>query len=246
MTRRHPRAIALVIACGLTLASPARIHPHALSGESDSAAGVREFTVDDAWGRDTVEFRTTAPLEDIVGTTNQVTGKLKADPKNLAGASTTARFEVDLTGIRTGIDLRDGHVAKALGADKTPTAVLTLDRIKSASPAVLEPGVPADLSGEGTFQLKGASHKVDVKARVTYVPKGTPASQLRPGNLLKVVADFDVKLADYGVERKGAVLPLQVGETAHVTATLLASDATPEENKPYRDSAVKYLGKARK
>ena len=209
-------------------------------------ADLREFTVDDAWGRDTVEFRTTAPIEDIVGTTNQVSGKLKADPTNLAGASTTARFEVDLAAIHTGIELRDGHVAKALGADKSPAAVLTLDRVRSATPATLQPNVPVDLVGEGTFQLKGASHKVDVKARVTYVPKGGPVSQLRPGNLLKIVAEFDVKLADYGVERKGAVLPLQVGETAHVTATLLASDATPEENQPYRDSAIKYLGKARK
>lgn len=90
------------------------------------------------------------------------------------------------------------------------------------------------------------SHKVDIKARVTYVPKGGPFNQMRPGNFVKLVADFDVKLADYGIERKGAVLPLQVGETAHVTATLLASDATPEENQPYRDSAAKYLGKPRK
>ena len=237
---RHSAVLALA------LASLAASLPDPLAGVPAPAGDVREFTVDDAWGRDTVEFRTTAPLEDIVGTTNQITGKLKADPKNIAGPATSARIEVDLTGIRTGIEMRDGHVAKALGADKAPTAILTLDRIKSASPGSLEPGVPSDLVGEGTFQLKGVSHKVDVKARVTYVPKGGPFNQMRPGNFVKLVADFDVKLADYGIERKGAVLPLQVGETAHVTATLLASDATPEENQPYRDSAAKYLGKPRK
>lgn len=37
------------------------------------AQSVRTFTIDDAWGRDAVIFRVTAPLEEIVGTTNEVT-----------------------------------------------------------------------------------------------------------------------------------------------------------------------------
>jgi hypothetical protein len=39
---------------------------------------------------------------------------------------------------------------------------------------------------------------------------------------------------------------LQVGETAHVTLSAIASDATPEEAEVYKLSAIKYLGKARR
>lgn len=39
--------------------------------------------------------------------------------------------------------------------------------------------------------------------------------------------------------------PLQVGDTAHVTVTVLGSDASAEEMKTYRDGAIKYMGKAR-
>jgi len=53
---------------------------------------VRQFTVDDAWGRDAIQFQTTAPMEDIIGTSNQVTGVLKADPGNLTGPATSARI----------------------------------------------------------------------------------------------------------------------------------------------------------
>lgn len=211
-----------------------------------AAAGVREFTVDDAWGRDTVQFRTTAPLEDIVGTTNEVTGFLKADPKNLLGPGTSARLEVVLNTIKTGIEMRDGHVASALGAEKNPVAVFTLEKLKSASASALEPNVPVDVAGEGYLELKGVRKKIDVTARLTYVPRGGPFSQMRPGSFVRLVSEFDVRLSDFGVERKGAVLPLQVGEVAHVTVTALASDATPEEAKAYRDSAVKYMGRARK
>jgi polyisoprenoid-binding protein YceI len=210
------------------------------------AAPVREFTVDDAWGRDTVQFRTTAPLEDIVGTTNEVTGVLKADPKNLTGPGASARIEVVLKTIKTGIEMRDGHVANALGAERNPVAVFTLERIKSASASSLEPNVPVDVTAEGYLELKGVRKKIDVTARLTYVPRGSPFNQMRPGSFVKLIADFDVRLADFGVERKGQVLPLQVGETAHVTVTALASDASPEEAKAYRETAVKYMGKARK
>jgi polyisoprenoid-binding protein YceI len=201
--------------------------------------------VDDAWGRDSVQFRTTAPLEDILGTTNQVTGFLKADPKNLMGPATAARIEVKLASIRTGIEMRDGAVANALGADKAPLAVFTLERIKSASAPALEPNVAVDLVAEGTFELKGVRKKIEVPARITFVPKGGPFNQMRPGNFVRLTAQFDVPLADFGVERKGAVLPLQVGDTAHVTVAVLGSDASAEEAKAYRDRAIKYMGKAR-
>ena len=206
---------------------------------------VRQFTVDDAWGRDVVQFQTTAPMEDIIGTSNQVTGYLKADPGNLTGPGTAARIEVAVSSFKTGIDMRDGAVAKALGASKNPVAVFTLEKITSASPATLEPNAPVDIVAEGTFELKGVRKSITVPARITYVPKGGPFSQMRPGNFVRLTARFDFKLDDYGVERNGPVLPLQVGDTAHVTVTVLASDANEEEMKTYRDRAIKYMGKAR-
>ena len=206
---------------------------------------VRQFTVDDAWGRDTIQFQTSAPMEDIIGTSNQVTGVLKADPGNLTGPGTAARIEVAVASFKTGIDMRDGAVAKALGAPKNPVAVFTLEKIKSATPAALAPGAPVDIVAEGTFELKGVRKSITVPARITYVPKGGPFSRMRPGNFVRLTAQFDFKLEDYGVERNGPVLPLQVGDTAHVTVTVLASDASAEEMKAYRDNAIKYMGKAR-
>jgi hypothetical protein len=79
-----------------------------------------------------------------------------------------------------------------------------------------------------------------------YVPRGGPFSQMRPGNFLKLSCEFDVVLADFGVARSGPVLPLQVGERAHVTVAVLGSDASAEEAEGYRSKAVQYMGKARK
>jgi len=124
-------------------------------------AGVQEFRIEDAWGRDTVEFRTSAPMEEIVGTTNRVTGVLKADPKHLKAATTTARIEVPLASIKTGIAMRDGHVAKALGADEHPKAVFQLDSVgtalsltyRSASPVPPEILIVTEVLPEGTVNV---------------------------------------------------------------------------------------------
>lgn len=217
--------------------------PWTISAQPASPA-ISEFKVSDAWGRDTVQFLTAAPLEEIVGTTNQLTGVLRADPKNLKGSSTSVRLEVTLATFKTGIEMRDGAVAKALGAEQNPRSTFTLDRVLSASPNALEPNIPSDITAEGTFELKGVKRKVEVAARVTFIPKGGPFSQMRPGNFVKIVARFDIKLADFNVERAGPVLPLQVADTAHITVMALASDATPEEAEAYRQKAIKYMGKA--
>lgn len=242
--RRRFRIVLAVLPVVAAALVPGTSLAQAVAPAAAADAKVQEFKIEDAWGRDTVQFRTTAPLEDIVGTMNAVTGVLRADPANLKGPGTSARVQVGLSSVKTGIEMRDGHVAKALGVDQSPVAVFTLEKIRSASANALVPNVPVDVVADGVFELKGVKKPVTVKARLTYVPRGGPFNQMRPGSFVKVVADFDVALADFGVERKGAVLPLQVGETAHVTVTALASDATPEEAQKYRESAVKYMGKA--
>jgi hypothetical protein len=69
---------------------------------------------------------------------------------------------------------------------------------------------------------------------------------MRPGNFVRITSEFDIRLDDFQVDRRGPVLVLQVGETAHITLSALASDATPEEAETYRQSAIKYMGKARR
>src|SRR3979411_2849160 len=105
-----------------------------------------EFKIDDAWGRDSVRFETTAPVEDIVGTNNQISGFVRADPSNIRAAGTAVRVEVDVAARKTGGEARDGGVRKALGADAHPKAVFTLDKILSASSSAAAPNTPVDVT----------------------------------------------------------------------------------------------------
>jgi hypothetical protein len=77
---------------------------------------------------------------------------------------------------------------------------------------------------------------------VTYVPKGGLQPDA-PGNFVKLVATFDIRLADFNVERKGrSFLSRSVARTS---VTALTGDASPKRRRP-TETAVKYMGKARK
>jgi polyisoprenoid-binding protein YceI len=200
-----------------------------------------EFRIDDAWGRDSVQFRTTAPLEDVVGSTNQIKGKVTLDPKDPGAKGTEGRIEVDTRTFKTGLGLRDQHLAKTLKAAQNPGAVFQLNGIKSG-PKSLDPDKPADFVLTGTLQIAGVTKNVEVPAQIAYLPKKEVTAKFRPGNHLRIKCDFDVTLADYGIDRAGPILKMQVGETAHVSLSILATDATDEELAGYREGAKKYLG----
>ena len=199
-----------------------------VSGVSFAQSAV-EFKAADPIGRNTVQFKTAAPLEDIVGITNKINGQIKVNPNDLRDAATSARFEVDLADLKTGIALRDTHMREQyLQTDKYPTAIFTLERIRKASASTLKPNSIVALTVEGTFELHGVRRKVEVPATVSYVPESESSMPKLPGNLLRVTSEFDIRLADYNIERPQMVI-LKVGDTARVSLDVFATDAGAEK-----------------
>jgi len=203
------------------------------------------FTIDDPMSRDTVQFKTTAPLEDIIGLTNSIKGEIQADLANLKSPEMRGRVEVDLAGLKTGIELRDEHLRnRFLETEKHPKAVFTLEKVRSASSDKVIPSKLIELVVEGTFELHGVKRKIEAPVRVTYLPKSEkPLLPAKPGNLVRITTEFEIALADYGVDRRGIVL--QIGETARVTLSALATDASAEELAKTKEEVEKRRAEAR-
>jgi hypothetical protein len=175
---------------------------------------IREFRILDAWGRDTVEFRTEAPIEEIVGTSNRVTGVLRADPSNLRGPATSASVRLPVTSFHTGVSARDEAVAKSLGAPKNPDAVFTLDSVTPALGTGLKPNSRSSTPPRSSNRRR-QRRQLAIRARLTqYVPGGRPGFKMRPG-IRKPVARFDVHLDDFGVARTGSAAPGRGGRARH-------------------------------
>ncbi|MFQ5737701.1 MAG: YceI family protein [Acidobacteriota bacterium] len=182
------------------------------------------FKVDDPLNRNTVHFRTTAPLEDIVGTSHQVKGEIRVDPDDLS-KNPQAHFEVDMASLDTGIQLRNTHLQEQfLDVARYPNAVFTLEKILQTPGQALQPDTPLRLNVEGSFDLHGVHKKLTATVTVTYL-KASPLTQFKlPGNLLRINGQFEMLLSDYNIFIPKMFFT-SVGDVVRVNLDLFATDA---------------------
>lgn len=188
------------------------------------------FVIDDPMNRNSVTFKSTAPLEDIVGVSNQVSGKLFFDPmKPDAGGS--GMLTVPVASLGTGIPLRDEHLASAgwLDAGGNPNISFTIVEVKDIKPLkVTAEAKTFNVTAVGDFSLKGQTRRISVPARITWLKESETTKQRQPGDLLAARVTFDIALADYGITGPPGmdVIGSKVGETVSVELSVVASSAS--------------------
>ena len=130
--------------------------------------------------RDTFQFSSDAPLEKIVGTTNNIAGKVIVHPDDIT-ENLQAFFELDLATIETGIAERDKHLrSEYLETQKYPKAMLTVDDIIKVDrenanvPPRLEDKKSFNVTAQCTLDLHGVQKSIIVdKVKITYFKEMT-------------------------------------------------------------------------
>ncbi len=187
------------------------------------------FKVDDPMNRNSVTFKSTAPLEDIVGTSNKITGYLTFDPENPKKGG-HGKLTVPVASLNTGIPLRDEHLVGAdwLSAAANPNIVFEITDVKNVRAVKKSADAQTfNVDAVGTFSLNGVTNTLTVPARVTYLVESEATKQRVPGNLLAARTTFDIALADYNITGpKGMdLIGAKVGETVEVEVSVVGSDA---------------------
>ena len=223
-------ALGLALVLALSVEAPAQSNPcNPCGGKGAMKGHGMAFVVDDPMNRNTVTFKSTAPLEDIVGVSNQVSGKLFFDPaKPEAGGS--GMLSVPVASLGTGIPLRDEHLASAawLDAGGSPNITFNIVEVKNVKPLkVTAEAKTFDVVAVGDFSLKGKSKRISVPARITWLKESEATKKRQPGDLLAARATFDVNLADFGVTGPAGmdVIGSKVGETVSVELSVVGSSA---------------------
>lgn len=172
--------------------------------------------------RNQATFESNAPLEDIVGVSNMLEAVAVIDLNDLS--KSTGKVTVDLNQLKTGIDLRDQHLRSEtwLNTDEYPNAVFELKKISGAGS--LTDGINADVKLHGSFTVHGVTKDIVADGELTYFKESERTKNRIAGNLLKVSAEFDIKLSDYGIEIPGMVVG-KVDEVIKVSTNFVASDA---------------------
>jgi polyisoprenoid-binding protein YceI len=186
-----------------------------------TAARAERFVVDDVYGRNLVEFTSRATLETIVGITNQVGGYIEVNPDDILD-SPDCYIEVDLRSLKTGIEARDRKMREEfLEVDSFPKATFKLERIIKSGRTRLVDQREFELITSGVFFLHGIEREVEVPLRLMYVRESEATRVRQPGDLLHLVARFDLLLSDFGIVIPHAAL-LKLNERQSITVDLFA------------------------
>ena len=171
--------------------------------------------------RNQATFESHAPLEDIMGVSNKLEAVAMINLDNLEQSK--GRVTVDLSHLKTGIDLRDEHLRSEtwLNTDKYPDAVFELKMISGASS--LTDGKETEVKLHGSFTVHGVTKDIVADGELTYFKESDRTKKRIAGNLLKVNANFEIKLSDYGIEIPGMVAG-KVDENIKVSTNFVATD----------------------
>jgi polyisoprenoid-binding protein YceI len=177
-------------------------------------------------GRNAVTFKSQAPLEDIVGTSNELTGYVVFDPTQPKKGA-RGQLTVPVASLRTGIPKRDEHLRGRdwLDASAQPDVRFVIDNVKDVKVVKATGGARTyDLKLAGSLSIHGQTRRVEVPARVTYLPESEQTRMRVPGNLIAGRTSFDVALKDFGVRGMQGAVGAKVSETIKIDVSFFASD----------------------
>jgi polyisoprenoid-binding protein YceI len=205
--RKHAVVVGLALACLAVNAA-------------QSTAKTITFVVGDSEKRDSVSFNSDAPVEVIVGNTSSIRGQVVVDETlDLSKMPISATFEVPLSTIDTGIDLRNQHMRdNFLETAKYPNAIFKLTKIQ---PAVLKPNQKVTVKADGEFSLHGVTVKKTIPIDIFYAKKCESQQKMEGCDLLQIKAKFSVPLDDHKIKRPEAVFQ-KLASTVYVTIAATA------------------------
>jgi polyisoprenoid-binding protein YceI len=190
------------------------------------------FYVGDPRGRDNVTFKSEAPLEDIVGTSHTISGYLVFDPANPTKGG-KGELQVPVASLNTGIPMRDGHLQGEawLDAEQHPMLTLMINDVKNVKEVKSSDEYQTyDVTIVGDLTIKGKSQTMEIPGRVTYLKESESTKRKMAGDLLAARAQFDIKLADFGVTGppNAGLIGSKVGESVTIDVSVMGTTKAPE------------------
>ncbi|MFN3822317.1 MAG: YceI family protein [bacterium] len=181
------------------------------------------FVLDDPKGLNSVEFRSKAPLELIVGRTNVIGGTVTFDHEDLSQPF-TALIKVDLRTLSTDNATRDQHMRENyLHTDQYPWAVFQASgKIKTPSLRLMD-GETAEVKPNGNLTIHGVTKEIEVSGIARYFAATPHLEKLGfPGDVFRFEGSFSVNLKDFNIDRP-QLLVLKLSERQEVFIAFTAT-----------------------
>jgi len=183
--------------------------------------GIQVFSLKDSDDRNQATFYSEARFENITGLTNDVWGEVSFDLKDVK-STLKGEILVSTSSIKTGIENRDEHLRSVswLNSEKYPTIVYKIKEVERVD-LIEDNQIKIVLLGE--FSLRGKTKLVYASATIKYLLENEVTKTLMPGNLISIVARFDLNLSDFGISN--SMIPNRVSDNIQIVANLVGPES---------------------
>lgn len=183
--------------------------------------GVQVFNLKNSMSRNQATFYSEARFENITGLTNDVWGDVSFDLKDVK-STLTGEILVSTSSIKTGIEKRDEHLRGVswLNAEKYPTIIYKIKEVERVD-LIEDNQIKIVLLGE--FSLRGKTKLVYANATIKYLLENETTKTIVPGDLISIVARFDLNLSDFGISN--SMIPNRVSDNIQIVANLVGPES---------------------
>ncbi len=188
--------------------------------------GKKNITLSNKVGENLVKFLSTAPLEEIKGTSNGISGTFTIDLDNLE--ATNGQIKVEVKTMTTGLDRRDSHLwgKDWLYAEKYPSIVFDIKGLSDIQIIKQDNGMgEIKANAFGDFTLHGETKQVKSPITLKFVRESEATKKRAPGDFALVQATFKIALKDFNVLGVRGLVGSKVGETIDIDANFYGSTA---------------------
>jgi polyisoprenoid-binding protein YceI len=210
----------------VALAATAAGQPTALDVK---ASGEKVFYVNPRAGNSQVTVFSQSTLEDFTTVCNQVSGEWKVNPKNLEALRD--HFAMRVEDMHTGIALRDKDLRGRdwFNADQYPEIVVDITGVKDVKKVDAN---SATMKLLGTCSMHGKSNPVEIPCTLAYLDESPTTMHLVKGDVIRIRAEFSVKLSDYGITGPSGTetIGVKVSDVQSIRVTIFGSTERPPED----------------
>lgn len=182
-------------------------------------AGDKTITLNEKVGHNQFVWESDAPLEDIKGSSEAVTGILRMNSGDITSLRGTIITQTST--MKTGNDTRDHHLKSSDWMDVSHYPTITF-KIESVS-NVQSSGNTSTGTATGNFTMHGVTKRISIPFRMTYVPQSPKTLSRAPGDLAMFSSEFQIGLKDFNIAGEHGMVGSKVGESIKVTAQLFGN-----------------------
>lgn len=184
-----------------------------------------KYEVKDVAQRNLVMVNSDALLERTVAVSHFVSGWIELNPENLT--SLNAEFELDMRTLDTGLELKNMQIKDQLLSTKEfPIAKASCTAALEGQKMKLGDRKPLNVNAECRIKIKNVEKIMPISFKLTYFKENEESRQRLTGNLLKISANWEVDLTNFGISIPNKYAGI-IAKTVQISTDMVGTDRLP-------------------